>query len=732
MRCTAVRRAGFVAGAVYLLLAPSARADTPILLAIEPPCAQIGTTQEITLRGFRFDDAEEVICHEPGVRVTLSGTAEPWSQDATKRQIRATIALPATMPPGNVYLRVRTRSGLSNPRSFHLNRLKIVAEADKPHDRGHPQPITLESTLWAHLPAYETDWYSISLTKGQRVSLELLGLRISPTYIDAVLRIFSPDGRLFREVDSSPMAYHDPATSFVAEQDGEYLLSIHDSRNGIDQNDARYGMASDCLYVLHVGDFPQPTSLFPLGGRCGTTVEGTLSGDPLGAWTQSFAVPTKPTFRTGPLGALHGAWRFRAAEPLYPVREGADGRQVVGVAPLHFMASDHSSVAEAAEHATPETAQPLPPGPCVVEARIARVGEVDWYCVQGKPDREYTIEVYARRLRSPLDSKLKAFPDGTGGLAVENDDRLYGDVDSVVKLRIKPEGCLVSVTDAREFGDDSFSYRLTVQETTPSAVLTTAPIETQTLLPMFKAGQQVAVPKGNRMVVLLRTLAEDGFSAPLKIGSRKGSPRLPKGVKSEVPQIALPATFYPIVLTAAPDAPLAAALIEPTATTPDGRTIEFHQEIGLVYGLPAQTAWQLQIFRQLAVATVEPLPFSLDVVCESARAAVGTKTNLLVKISRDAGWQKPVTVMFPCLPYGSLSMVEMPPDKTEATVEYEIPANCTPGRWPIVAVATDSDILHLRNHHWPYYSNNNNAAKEVHGLNWVSSGIAYLEVEAKP
>jgi len=60
----------------------------------------------------------------------------------------------------------------------------------------------------------------------------------------------------------------------------------------------------------------------------------------------------------------------------------------------------------------------------------------------------------------------------------------------------------------------------------------------------------------------------------------------------------------------------------------------------------------------------------------------------------------------------------------------ELPANCPPGRWPIVAIATDSDLAHLRNHHWPYYSHNN-TARETHGLNWVSSGIEYLEVEAK-
>ena len=721
-------------GAICVLLTAAARADTPLLLAIEPPCAQIGTTQQITLRGFRLDDAAEVICHEPGVRVTLSGTAEPWPQDKTKWQLRATLDVPATMPPGNIHLRVRTRSGISNPRSLHLNRLPILAEADaeKPRDRSHPQPIPLETTLWGHLPKYETDWYSLTLAKGQRVSLELLGLRISPTYIDATLRLFSPDGKLLREADTSPLAYHDPATSFVADQAGAYLLSIHDTRNGIDQNDSRYGMGSDCLYVLHVGDFPQPTALFPLGGRCGSTVVGTLTGDPLGPFTQSFNVPAKPTFRTGPLGALHNAWRFRATEPLYPVRDDAHGKQVVGASPLFFMASRHESLAEADEHATAETAQHLPPRPVAVEGRIAKPGETDWYRVHGEPDREYTVEVYARRLRSRLDPILKAFPAGLDGLAVENDDGTSYEVDPMIKVRIKPEGCLVAVADSREYGEADFGYRLTVQETAPSAVLTTAPIETQTLLPLFKTGQQVVVPQGNRMVVLLRTLTQDGFAAPLKIGSRPGSPRLPKGVTTEVPHIPSPATFYPVVVTAAPDAPLAATFIEPIGTTADGQTIEFHQEIGMVYGHPAQTAWCLQVFRGLAIATVEPLPFALDLTCESARAVAGAKTNVLLKVRRDAGWTKPVTIMFPCLPPEcTLSMVTMAHDQAEAIATLEISATCPPGHWPIVAVATDSDLPHLRNHHWPYYSNNN-GAKETHGLNWVSSGIAYLDVEAKP
>jgi|GEM_PF-1521240 len=711
---------------VFLWLPNAAIADAPILLAIEPPCAQIGTTQEIVLRGFRFDDAEEIICHEPGVAIPISGSAEEWPADREKRQLRATIDVSPDVPPGNIHLRVRTRSGLSNPRSLHVNRLPILAEVNTPHNRDQAQPIPLESTLWGHLAQNETDWYSLKLTKGERVSLELLGQRISPTYIDATIRIYSPDDKLLREADTSPLYYHDPATSFVATQDGVHLISIHDTRNGVDQNDSRYGMGSDCLYVLHVGDFPQPTSLFPLGGVCGENVDFELTGDPLGIFRQRAQLSRQTTFRLGTIGALHGVWPFRMPETIYPTRGDQAGKRVVGTGPLFFMASQHKSILEVADHQTAATAQHLPFGEIAVEGRISKVGETDWYRVQGVPDREYVIEVYARRLRSPLDSKLVAFPAGLNGLPVENDDRGSYDLDSKLKIRMRPEGCLVALSDSREFGDDTFGYRLVIGEPRPQTVLTTAPLETLTLLPLFKTGQQIPVPRGGRMLLLLRTIVEEGESPRLNTKLTG----LPTGMRAEVAVVSNPATYYPVVLSADPEAPLAAALATPSGVREDGELVEFHQEIGLIHGHPAQTAWHLKVFDKVAVATVESLPFAVELKCESPRAVAGTKTNLLIKVHRDAGWAKPLTIMFPCLPpNATLGMVEVPADRSEVSVPFEVPANSPPGRWPIVAVVTDSDLPHLRQHHWPYYSKAN-AAGETHGLNWVSSGIDYLEVES--
>lgn len=725
---------------VVLLLSGSGRAglaDAPILLAIEPPCGQVGTRQEIGLRGFRLADAEEILCHEPGVKVQLLGPAEPWKpggEGPNRREVvRAAIEIPAGMPPGNVHLRVRTRTGLSNPRSFHVNRLPVVARQEGNIDRDHPQALPLEHTLWGNLLRNETHWYVLDLAAGQRVNLELVGLRISPTYIDARIRVFSPDGGLLVEADTSPLYYHDAVCAFRAKASGRHLVSIDETRNGVEQDDARYGLGRDCVYVLHAGDFPQPRSLFPLGGRCGKDVSFMLAGDLDGPWPQVVRLPSQPTFRKGPVAALHGAWPFRAPEALYPRRADAAGKETMGVGPVFFMASEHACVQEQSDHADAPHAQPLPAGPVAVDGTIAAAGEVDWYRIQGSPNKQYTVQVFARRLRSPLDPLLRAYPDGLEGIPVENDDIQGNNIDAAVQVKMKPEGCLVAVTDSREQGAADYAYRLTVDETQPRAVLTTLPVEPLTLLPLFKTGQQVAVPRGGRMLLLLKVLEEGGSLPPLA-PSITG---LPQGVVAEVGSVPARSDRLPIVLAAKEDAIRSARLVKPVATVRDDSgnafpPIEFHQEIGMIYGHPGQIAWHLAMFDSLAVAVVDPLPFAIDLACESPRAVAGQKAQLLVTIRRDAAWERPVTVMFPCLPPGAmLGMVQAEPTQSQVTATLELPAGCPPGRWPIVAVATDSDLPHLRNHAWPYYSDNN-AARETQGLNWVSSGITYLDVEKQP
>ena len=84
---------------------------SPILLAIEPPCAQAGTRQETVLRGVRLSDIEEVMCREPGVKVLRIGEKKvlPASGSApVKQEVRVELEFATELPAGNVALHVRT------------------------------------------------------------------------------------------------------------------------------------------------------------------------------------------------------------------------------------------------------------------------------------------------------------------------------------------------------------------------------------------------------------------------------------------------------------------------------------------------------------------------------------------------------------------------------------------------------------------------------------------------
>ncbi|MEO6738610.1 MAG: hypothetical protein ABIP20_00050 [Chthoniobacteraceae bacterium] len=702
--------------ALLFFAAPFARAASPVLFAIEPPCGQRGTTQQVILRGAYIEDIEAVLAHEPGVKITLLGEAPlPVASDKRIREVKARIEIPADQSPGNVHLRIRTRTGISSPRQFHVNRLPIIDEVpEQTASRETAQLVPMEHTVWGHLLRYETDWFRIPLRKGQRCSLEMLGLRISPTIIDGVLRVFTPDGKLFKEADTSALYYHDPVCSFIAPVEGEYRVSLHDPRHGVEQNDARYGLGSDCLYVIHVGDYPQPDAVWPLGGKLGETRDFTFTGAVGGAFQQRVTLPRRETFRRGPVNALEGGWPFQIPDAVYPVQDG-----IVGTGPVFVMASPQTSVMEQREkHDSRESAQALPQPPFVVEGIIGQPGQVDWYSFAAKKADLFEATVFARRLRSKLDPVLASIC----GKETKNDDIANYQVDSRLTVKMGDERCLLSVADSRGEGGADFAYRLVVEKPRAHGVLTTEPIEKQTLIPRFKAGQQMAVPRGGRCLLLLRKL-ELGEELPPFRAEVSG---LPTGVQPEIGATLPGQTYHPIVLSSTDDAPLDATFATPRGIpAKGGPPIEFQQDLGLINGHPAQSHWHTPTFEQVAVATVERLPFSVT-MSVADKVPQGGKGRLLVKVQRDAGWSQPVMLMFPCQPPGSdVNMIEVPPEKSEVEVSFDVTASLPVGRWPLVAVATDTDLAHLRNDKWPYYDQNEGGTQ---GLNWTCTPITYLEI----
>ena len=711
-----------------------AETGSPILLGIEPPCAQAGTRQEVVLRGVRLSDIEEVICRDAGVRMQSIGEKKilPGSGNTPEKdEVRVELEIAADLPVGNVALHVRTRSGISNPRTLHVNRFPIIAETAATAKRETAQILPMDRTVWGHIIRAETDWYAVDLAKGQRCSLEVLAYRISPTDLDAMLQVWGPDGKLFQEKDMSQLYYHDPVCSFIAPQAGRYTIALRDALNGSHQNDARYGMSSECLYVMHVGDYSQATSVFPLGGTMGQSIEVEMHGDVHGVIRQTVKLPAQPTFDFAPMGRLNNVWVFDKPDTVLP----GDGKGL-GTGPLFLMASPHPSVREAAEHNTRETAQALPPPPFAVEGHIEKPDVDDWYRFALPKDKSWRVDVFARRLRSPMDPKLTLFPAGKSATPQENDDRSGSDIDSTLIVKGTDEEVAVRVADTRGEGGSDFGYRLVVEEAVPQINLTTASVELMTLLPLFKTGHSISVPRGGRGLLLLE-MQRDGAAptVPLDI-SVSG---LPPGVTADVAKLPLASGYYPVVLSAGGDAALAGSFAKPAGKVPGSVATEipFAQRLGLVYSHPGQTAWHTERFSSVPVAVVEALPFAIGIAPIPEGVQAGKKVTLKLIVTRTPGAApQALCAMFPFLPPGVVhGTLEIPADATEAVIELELPASCTPGEWPIPVVVCDSDEAHLRNHNWPYYHNNNqNEAITVKGHHWTCTPLTYLRVlpAAKP
>ena len=68
----------------------------------------------------------------------------------------------------------------------------------------------------------------------------------------------------------------------VAPEDGTYIVLARE---------AAYAGNANCLYRLHVGNFPRPTATVPAGGKVGEQVTVRWIGDVLGERTTSLTLP---------------------------------------------------------------------------------------------------------------------------------------------------------------------------------------------------------------------------------------------------------------------------------------------------------------------------------------------------------------------------------------------------------------------------------------------------------
>ncbi|MEX2288323.1 MAG: PPC domain-containing protein, partial [Planctomycetaceae bacterium] len=497
-------------------------ASSPALGVIMPRGVQRGTESVLTFSGGQLGDAQEIFFYSPGFEVT-----KIEAKDANN--IAATVKVAADCRLGEHVAQVRTKSGISDYRTFYVGALPIVDEKEPNSDFAAPQKIALNVTVHGVIDNEDVDYFVVDAKKGQRIAVEIEAMRLGMTLCDPYVAILDAKRFELAAKDDSPLLLQDAAATIVAPADGPYIVQVRDSA---------YGGNGSCNYRVHIGTFPRPTGVYPAGGKIGEEIEVRFLGDAAGEFTAKYKLPA-------------------AVEEDYGLLAAADG--VVAPSENSFRLSEQPNVLEVEPNNAPaqSTSAQLP---LAFNGVIGVVGDVDFFKFTAKKGEVYEIDCFARRLRSPLDSVMYIH-NAAGTALVGNDDAK--NKDSYFRFTFPEDGeYLLQVTDHLGRGGPDYVYRV---EFTPVKPTLTVQIPRVARYSQYR--QQIYVPKGNRFATLINVARSD-FGGPIMLEPKD----LPQGITMVAQEMPANMDLMPVVFEAAADAPLSGKLVDFRARHSDANT----------------------------------------------------------------------------------------------------------------------------------------------------------------
>ncbi|HEX2473462.1 MAG TPA: PPC domain-containing protein, partial [Lacipirellulaceae bacterium] len=211
--------------AITLLLVAAALAQgrleaaSPQLSYILPPGVQRGHEHVLTFTGARLNDFQEVLLYQTGVTVKKIEPVDP-------QNVKVTVEVAPDCRLGEHLVQLRTRSGISDYRSFFVGALPSVDEKEPNSSFDEPQAVESGITVAGVLQNEDADYYRIKATKGQRLSVEVEGIRLGQAFFDPFLAILDKDRFELASVDDTILARQDCFLTVVVPEDGEYTILV--------------------------------------------------------------------------------------------------------------------------------------------------------------------------------------------------------------------------------------------------------------------------------------------------------------------------------------------------------------------------------------------------------------------------------------------------------------------------------------------------------------------------
>ncbi len=625
-------------------------ADEPVLSSLNPAGAQRGTSTEIRLSGARLSDASELLIYHAsaGAAAAPSGNIEVTDLVAeSDNVVKLKVNIPADFPPGLLAVRLATQTGISNLRPLGITALLQADEVEPNNDFAMPQVVAYNSTINGVVTNEDVDYFAVDLSAGQKLTVELEGLRLGTEFFDPSVAILDEKRFEVASSDDAPLLQQDCLCSMVAERAGRYVIEVRESS---------FGGNERCQYRLHLGGFPRPVAIVPAGGRPGELINATLidaSGD---TWTEQIQLP-----------AQVGDFDYTATRD-----------ELVAPSPNKLRVIDLPNVLESEPDNDPAmlTASDTP---VALNGVLQEPGDVDWFKVNGKKDQTVEFVVWARRtLRSPTDSWLE-ITNAAGGLLAANDDA--GGPDSVQSFKFPEDGeYRIAIRDQLRDGSPRHAYRIEIAP--PQASVSLGIDEMARYV-----SQIVEVPQGGAMAVMLRA-SRVNFGGDLTIHWDDA----PAGLALSTNTIAANQSTIPLLITAAPDAAIDAALapllVETAAEASPALKGALNQRTQLVSGQNMVDMWGHNTDR-VAVAVTQPMPFSIELVQPQVPIVRNGSTNFVVKVKRNEGYQEPIGLRVLYNPGGCAASgsIRIEPDQSEALIPVTANGSAELGSFPMTVLA---------------------------------------------
>lgn len=624
---------------VLLLSASTLFAASPRLSIILPRGAQRGKDTELTFSGRLLADVEEIMFYEPGFSVK---EFKPVNGNSFK----AVVSISPDARLGEQVCQVRTKTGISDFRTFFVGYMPDVVEKEPNSDFATPQEIPINVTVNGVAASEDVDYYVVDAKKGDRIAAEVEAIRLGTTLFDPYVAILDSKRFELASADDSPLLVQDCVVSAIAPEDGKYIIEVRESS---------YGGNGNCRYRVHVGNFPRPTAVYPAGGKIGEEIELKFIGDAAGDFAQKFTLPAEVIPEYGVFAGKEGSW-----SPSWNKFRLSDVGNSLEVEP-----NNDRATATASEF------------PSTFNGILQESGDQDFFKFTAKKGQQFEVECYGRRIRSAIDPVMYLY-NSKGGRVASNDDSRGP--DSYFRFNVPADDeYTLHIKDHLNRGGPAFVYRVEFQPIKPGLTLSIARSERY-----GQYRQQIFVGKGNRFGTNIN-LARRNFGGELVLAPKE----LPAGITMHHDKVPANMSVMPVVFEAAADAPLGGGLYDFTAHHAENPEISggFSNKSDFVYGAPGQSLYYTKTVEKLPIAVVDEIPFKLDIVVPKVPIARNGSMRLKIVATKKEGWDETITVQFPFRPpgLGAGSSIQIPKGQTEAFYPLNANGSAAVGTWKVFA-----------------------------------------------